>query len=282
METVYIDLYLIVNVSMDILCLMIGGAMLHRRLKRWRALLGAVFGGVYAVAALLLGWDGFWGVIPDVCAVVVMCMIAFGRQKRSYLSLLRTAAVVWVCSMLLGGIMTALYALLNRLNLPLDALQGDGLSAWTFVLVSAVAGLLTVKSGRWFGLSGKAKTATVEVELYGQRTVLRAMVDTGNLLCDPVSGRSVIVAELDALAPLLPPALVRACESGDFSAYLSSHERAKRIRLIPAGSVGGDALLLAIVPDRVRLTVGNESFVSNHLIAPKHLHLSDFDALIGL
>ena len=152
--------------------------------------MGALFGGAYAAAALLLGWDGFLGVALDLCAVVVMCLVAFGRQKRSLLSLLRTAAVVWVTSMLLGGIMTALYALLNRLDLPLDALEGDGLSVWTFVLVSALAGLLTVKSGRWFGLSGKAKTATVEVELFGQRTVLRAMVDTGNLLCDPVSGKA--------------------------------------------------------------------------------------------
>lgn len=281
MESVYIDLYLLVNVSMDFLCMIIAAVLLHRKVKRWRVLVASIFGGVYAVAALLLLWDGIFGILMDTVAVVVMCLIAFGKRKNTVASVLRLAVVVWISSLVLGGIMTALFALLNRLNLPLDALQGDGLSVWTFVLVSAVAGVLTVKSGRWVGLSGKAKSAKVEVTLFGNSTVLHAMVDTGNLLCDPVSGKSVIVADLEVLRPLLPPLLARACESGDFSAYLKDHERAKRVRLVPAGTANGESLLLAIVPDAVTVTVGGERFSSNHLIAPRRLHLSDFDAVIG-
>ena len=281
MKSVYIDLYLLVNVSMDFLCLMIAAVLLHRNAKRWRVLAAAVFGGLYAVAVLLLAWGGILGIFSDAAAMVAMCLIAFGKRNSTVASLLRLAAVVWISSLLLGGIMTALFSLLNRLDLPLDLLQADGLSVWTFVLVSAVAGALTVKSGRWFGLSGKAKSAKVEVTLFGNTVVLRALVDTGNLLCDPVSGKSVIVAELDTLKPILPPQLARACECGDFSAYLKDHERARRVRLIPADTATGNALLLAIVPDAVTVTVGNESFSSNHLIAPRRLHLSDFDAVIG-
>ena len=281
MKSVYIDLYLLVNVSMDFLCLMIAAVLLHRNAKRWRVLAAAVFGGLYAVAVLLLAWGGILGIFSDAAAMVAMCLIAFGKRNSTVASLLRLAAVVWISSLLLGGIMTALFSLLNRLDLPLDLLQADGLSVWTFVLVSAVAGALTVKSGRWFGLSGKAKSAKVEVTLFGNTVVLRALVDTGNLLCDPVSGKSVIVAELDTLKPILPPQLARACECGDFSAYLKDHERARRVRLIPADTATGNALLLAIVHDAVTVTVGNESFSSNHLIAPRRLHLSDFDAVIG-
>ena len=281
MGSVYIDLYVLVNVSMDFLCMMIAAVLLHREPKRWRVLLASLVGGGYAAAALLLSVDGILGVVLDILAVVLMCGIAFGRRKGSFFSVLRSAAVVWICSLLMGGTMTALYTWLNRLNLPLEALQGDGLSVWTFVLVSALAGALTVKSGRWFGLSGKAKTATVEVTLFGNKTVLRAMVDTGNLLCDPVSGKSVIVVELEAIKPLLPPSLVRACESGDFSAYLKDHERAKRVRLIPAGTANGSSLMLAIVPDAVTVTLANDRFSSNHLIAPRKLQLADFDAIIG-
>ena len=51
---VYADLYFLVNASMDLLCMMITAAVLHRRAVRWRALLGAAIGGVYAVAALVI------------------------------------------------------------------------------------------------------------------------------------------------------------------------------------------------------------------------------------
>jgi len=281
MESVYVDIYFLINVSMDFLCLMIAAALMHRAVKRWRAVLGAVFGGGYAVAALLLGWGGALGIVLDLLAVTVACLITFGRPRGSWWLLLRTVGVTWLASAVMGGVMTVLYSWLNRLDLPFEALQGDGLSVWTFVIVSAISGLLTVKGGRFLGVSGKAKSATVELELFGHRKELRALVDTGNLLRDPVTGKSVIVVELDAVAPLLPPEMVRACEKGDFSSYPRDHERAKRIRLIPAGTASGSALLLAIVPDRVCVRVKGEEFSSNHLIAPRHLHLADYDAIIG-
>ena len=281
MESVYIDLYFLINVSMDFLCIMIASVLLHRNPNRWRALLAALFGGVYAVTALLFIPDGLLGTLADILTVIFMSAIVFWHKRGSFFAILRTAAVIWVTSMLLGGIMTALYAGLNRLNLPLDALQGDGLSVWTFVLVSAVAGILSVKSGRWFGLSGKAKRATVQVTLFGKSVVLHAMVDTGNLLCDPVSGKSVIVAELSALRGILPADLAHACESGNLSNYLSRGKHASRVRPIPANTATESGLLLAIVPDHITVIIGKERFSSNHLIAPRPLHLKDFDAIIG-
>ena len=281
MESVYIDLYFLINVSMDFLCIMIAAVLMHREANRWRVLLAAGMGGIYAVVALLLIPDGFLGVVADVLTVFLMSAITFWQRRVTFFSLLRTSAVIWITSMILGGIMTALYAVLNRLNLPIETLQGDGLSVWTFVLVSAVAGILSVKSGRWFGLSGKAKRATVEVTLFGKRVVLNAMVDTGNLLCDPVSGKSVIVAELFAVRHVLPDDLARACESGDFTDYLSHGEHATRVRPIPTNTATASGLVWAILPDRIVVTVGKERFSSNHLIAPRPLQLKDFDAVIG-
>ena len=43
--------------------------------------------------------------------------------------------------------------------------------------------------------------------LAGRRVVLTALVDTGNTLTDPATGRPVLVAEADSLEELLPPGL---------------------------------------------------------------------------
>ncbi|MBE6602583.1 MAG: hypothetical protein E7637_08820 [Ruminococcaceae bacterium] len=281
MEEVYVDLYFLINLSMNFLCLMIGATLLHRTARRGRVLLAAAFGGGYALVALLVGSDGVVGLLLDILTVIGMCAIAFGTRKKGVRGLLRAAAVVWLTSMLLGGVMTALYAGLNRLNLPLESLEDDGLSVWVFVAVSALAGILTVKGGRWFGLSAKTKSAILEVTLFGKTVRLRAMIDTGNLLRDPVSGRGVAVTELAAVEKLLPKDLFLACKTGDATAYLSNHEKAKRVRLIPANSAAGSALLLAVVPERVVITVGRESFSSDYLIAPRPLGLDEFDAIIG-
>ena len=288
-QEIYADLYFLINTSMDLLGLMLSAALLHRRIRRWRAILAASLGGIYAVVSLLLLWDGAIGFFADCLAAIFMVRIAFplkkeGRVWKKATYTLKTTAVFLLVSMLLGGVMTALYAALNRLELPLEALQGDGLSVWLFVLLSLIAGLVTAKGGRFWGLSQKTKSVTVHALLFGRSVTLYAMVDSGNLCRDPISGRSVIVAELSALEGVLPPSLRRACESGNYTEFLSVYENSRLARPIPIQTASGNSMLLAIAPDQLIVDTGKETFEANHLIAPVRLGESagGFDALIGL
>lgn len=283
-QEVYIDLYFLVNVSMDLLCLMITAALLHRQVKRLRAVAGAMLGGGYAVAALLFGFDGLFGFFLDFAVALLMCTVTFYVRKTTFGRILQCALSQTLVSMLLGGVMTALYAWLNRLELPFDALQGDGLSVWTFALLTAVASITTVRGGRLFGLSQKTKSVTVEAVLFGKTVTLHAMVDSGNLLRDPVSGKSVIVADLSRLSGTLPPALLQAYETGDFTSFLATYENARHIRPIPAHTATGDSLLFAIVPERLTLTRAGETYPADYLIAAAPLGdtARSFDAVISL
>ena len=281
-QEVYIDLYFLINASMDLLCLMITAALLHRSVSRLRVCLAATLGGAYAVASLLLGPGGVWGVLLDLTLSLGMCATAFGIKRTRLWPLVRCAAVHLLVSAVMGGVMTALYTLLNRLHLPLETLEGDGLSTWTFALLTGVSGIVTLCGGRFLGFSRKTKCLTLTASLFGREVTLSAMVDSGNLLRDPVSGRAVIVADLARLKPILPPALFHAYESGDFSLWLSSHEQAKRIRPIPTRTASGEGLLFAMVPDRLTLTEGASSYPADYLLAAAVLGetAQGFDAVI--
>ena len=283
-QTVYVDLYFLINVSMDLLCLMISASLLHRRVRRLRAILAALLGGAYAVAALLLSFGGVLGLACDLAAALLLCAICFGVRGRSPFRLLQATLVQLLVSMLLGGIMTALYTFLNRLHLPLESLQGDGLSVWMFALLSAVSGFATLRGGRFLGFSRKTRSVSLELCLFGQSVTLSALVDSGNLLRDPVSGKSVIVVELDRVASILPPALLRAYEGGDPVAWLTTHEHARRARPITVTTAAGSTLLLALVPDSLIVTEGSDVLPSDYLVAPSRLgsRAQDFDAIIGL
>ena len=282
-QEVYVDLYFLINTSMDLLSLMIGASLLHRKIKRWRAILAASIGGIYAVVSLLLVFDGIFGFLADVLAAMTICAIAFPIQKRKPIQLLKITAVYVLVSMILGGIMTALYSCLNRLEIPFESLQGDGLSVWLFAALMTAAGLVTAKGGGFLGLARKTKSLTVEAVLFGKPVTLRTMVDSGNLCHDPISGKSVIVADLDILAPCLPPALLRACKSGVYTDWLSTYENSRVTRLIPTRTAQGEALLLAIVPESLKITLNGETYDGDYLIAPAPLgeHARGFDALIA-
>lgn len=285
---VYVDLYFLINFSMDLLCLLITAALMHRRLKRWRAVLGATIGGVYAVASLLLTSGGALTLAADLAAAVVICAVTFWTRGGRLWGLLRLSLVFALTSMILGGVMTALYSALNRLNLPFDALQGDGLSVWTFALLTAVASVATLGGGRLLGFSNKTRSVTLRVSLFGRSLSLSAMIDTGNLLRDPVSGRAVIVCDRARICPILPPALDAAYRSGDFTACLGSYEFVGRLRPIPTKTASGETVLFALLPDSLTVTEERgsrrEEYAADYLIAPAELGSSaaGFDAVIGI
>ena len=287
-QEVYVDLYFLINTSMDLLGLMLSAALLHRKVNRWRAILAASLGGLYAVVSLLLLWDGVIGFLTDCLAALMITAVAFPVSRKSAFgkrvgNLLGISAVYVLVSMLLGGVMTALYSALNRLELPFAALQGDGLSVWLFALLTLIAGIVTAKGGRFLGLAQKTKRVTVHAVLFGKPITLFAMVDSGNLCRDPISGKSVIVADLEKLSPILPPELRRACESGNYTGWLSTYQNSRVTRPVPTRTANGESLLLAIVPDRLTLDTGKEVYEASYLIAPAPLGESarGFDALIA-
>lgn len=276
---VYVDLYFLVNASMDLLCLAMTASILHRAVKRWRLFLAALLGGGWAVGVLLLGIDGASGVVPDLLMAVLLAAVAFAEKNGRITRLLRDAGAYALLSALLGGLMTVLYRFLNRLELPLEALQGDGLSAWMFAILAAVAGFFTLRGGRLFRRSGAVRDVGLEITVEGRTAVLRALVDSGNLLTDPLEGRSVVLADPAKLLPCLSPMLAHALEHPESA----PPEYARRIRLIPAHSATGEGLLAAFAPDRLVIVTKKDRVTANDLVALSPLGgtAGGYDALIA-
>ena len=282
-QEVYVDLYFLINTCMNLLTLMITATLLHRKVSRIRAWLSAAAGGLWAVMALFSGVEGFLGLLCDGAVIFLMCAAVFATRKASFSALLKCTVVGVLTSMILGGVMTALYALFNRIQLPLGDTQGGGSSILIFALIAALAGLATVQGGRFLGLSKKSEYVTVTAELFGKTVTLRAMVDTGNRLREPISGRSVIVADRTRILEALPSSLSAALESPSAERWLSDERYATRIRLVPTNTATGTGMLPAILPDRLTLTDGKETYPADYLIAPAPMEsASDFDAVIAM
>lgn len=282
-QEVYVDLYFLINTCMNLLSLMITASLLHRKVSRWRAWLAAAAGGLWAVLALFSGVEGFWGLLCDGAVIFLMSCVVFATKKVPLSTLLKCTVVGVLTSMILGGVMTALYALFNRIQLPLGETQESGSSLLIFALIAALAGLATVQGGRFLGLSKKTEYVTVKAELFGNTVTLRALVDTGNHLREPISGRSVIVADKARILEALPPPLSAALQSPSAESWLSIKQYATHIRLVPTNTATGSGMLPAILPDKLTLISGKETYPADYLIAPAPMEKSsDFDAVIAM
>ena len=257
---VYADLLFLVNFSMDFLCAYLTASLLRRRAVLWRLVAASALGGVYAVAALFLTLPRMSAFALDMGICLVMCAILFGAQGVPLRFFALACALFIGVSMAMGGMMTALFNLLNRAGLPLEEMgkESDGISAWLFAVLAGISALAGLRGSRLLRRAAGQRFARLSVTVEGRTVELQALVDSGNLCRDPISGKPVI---------FIDPASSRALIGVDGHRPMPL-AIARRFRLIPIETVGGRRMQAAYLPDRVTVSDAGGTREIEALFAP--------------
>jgi len=255
-QIVYADLYFMINFSMDFLCFFLTAKILSVKFNALRLTIAAVLGGIYAVCALFLSVGRVWALVVDMAVCALLCVAAFLRKKE--LKSIFTYIPVYIAvSMVLGGFMTALFNLFNRLDLPTPENDSDGMSIWLFAILAVLGGFSVLIGGRFFARKSSRKNAEVTVTYKEKSVRVRALCDSGNLLRDPVSQAPCIVVDRVFLRGVIPNEALVASSNGDISSLGSmERENSARIRLIPVNTATGEGLLVAFRVDLVEVDSG--------------------------
>lgn len=252
LTVVYLDSLFLMNLGLDGLLLAaaqrLGG--IHGQL--WRTILAAAVGALYTAAVFCLRWSILTHPLVKVTVAVGMVLIASGIRGRP----LRVLGLFFLLSCALaGGVLlmevTGAGQLSNCQGIPATLADGRLLlvcGAGEYLAVSLVS-LLP-------GAGGGGKVIPVLLRCEGRTTLIRVLEDSGNLLRDPMTGQSVLVAELEAVRGLFPKGqspteeeLLRPAESLE---AVSGRWCRSRWRLLPYQSVGtAKGLLLAVRVDEM-------------------------------
>lgn len=238
METLYIDSLFILNLVINYLLLLISGRVCGLVLRRGRYFFAAVLGAGYAVGMYLPGLEFLALPGMKLCLWLIMALMAYAREEN----MLRCGVVFAAVSAAFGGFLWAIELAGGR----------PAFDMRTMLLSFALCyGLLRLIFGGKARLA-EQKRVKLRLELSGRSTEFMALVDTGNQLRDPISGRAVLVASPAALSPLFPgfEALLEmeAVELMEKSEGLD--ELRGKFRLLPFSSLGGRGLVCAFRPDR--------------------------------
>lgn len=262
-QTVYVDLFFLINFSMDFLCFFLSNELIGGRFSLPRALLASVLGGIYANVSLFVLHGGIAELAVDLCVCVIMCALAFYKQG----SLIAHTCVYIAISTVLGGFMTALFSLFNKMNIPLYEVEEDGIGAWLIVIFAVISGACTLFGGKFFRRKTARRYVDVQITLGGASKRISAFCDSGNLLRDPISGNMCVIVDADALRGVLPENVIKSAESKNADTASFPEDIARRIRLIPVGTATGRGMLLAIRADRVYICDKNKKREVNALVA---------------
>ena len=284
MTVIYIDTLFLLNALVDYLLLLAAARLVGEPLRRWRFALGAGLGGVYAVAIFMPGLSFLAHPLCRLASVALMMVVSYGGSRR----LLRQGLLFVVLTCAFGGGVVAI-GLLGGTGLSLgNGVFYSALDLKVVLLSAAVCyGVLTLVFRR-LARHSAANGELVPVRLrLGERMVdLTALVDTGNTLTDPVSGRPVVVAEGERTAPLFPrehrPGPGDLTDPAAALTRLGTGAWRGRFRLLPYRSVGVDrGLLLAVRLDGLELDGQGRGPV---LVALSPTPVSDgggYQALVG-
>ncbi len=251
---VYLDSLFLLNFGVDAL-LLSAARRLSRSGGSWRrTLAAAALGALYAAALFALPW-GWLGhpMTRAVLALVMACICTGGRGRTGAL----LGLFLLLSLSLAGGVLLLTLAGVGRMS------SGSGVP----VSLSDAQLLLLCAAGEYLlcsvvcALTRRAGSAAVSVLLrcQGRTVLLRAMVDSGNLLRDPLTGKPVLVVSAAAAAGLFPPELRPTEEEyrhpEELCTRLTRLWEPGRVRLIPYRAVGTQqGLLLAVRLDRLEVS----------------------------
>lgn len=255
-QSVYLDIYFLINFSMDFLGLFLSARLVERKIKYYRLIIAASVGALYACLTLFISLAGLWRLLLDALVCLAIGAVAV-FDRRALKGIPYFSLVFGAVSIILGGAMTALFHLFNRLGVDLlfdNGGDGDGVSVWLFAILAGISGLLALKGGGALKKRAIRKCGRIEIEYAGGRTSISCLCDSGNLLREPISSLPCVLVELDALSSVLPRSLTEAVKKGNIT-LLEERERA-RVRLIPSQSATGKAMLVGLRVDALRIDMG--------------------------
>lgn len=256
-EILYGDILFIINFSMDFLALFITARIVHRKVNTLSLILASGVGALYAVINLFMDGNPLITFIINIGVSALMCYIVFGADK--FICYIKSVLLFYTVSFLAGGGITALYNLMNNyrnsqkvyINGSFASIASD-IPLRRFIMLAAVSFVLSFICGRLFNRKGKQKSALIHAVYDNMSITFNSLVDSGNLLKEPISGIPVIVTSYSILKPLLPEILHPIFENRDIDAlYRLDFSLIRRVKVIPMTAVGHSGILMGFVPNNL-------------------------------
>lgn len=187
----YLDSLFLVNFVMNLYILMLVDGSTHRTAKPGRLLLGAALGGVSYPMLFLIGGPMAFKLFLGAAGALGMLLIPFPvRGFRAFLRLLEKMLFFSFC---LGG---GLLFLIRRLYFP------EGLLTGVFGILGLGGILFLLLRQSLKRRDREDPTCRAILRYEGTEVTVRALIDSGNSLAEPISGRPVSVVEADILRGL--------------------------------------------------------------------------------
>lgn len=290
--TIYIDIIIIENLIMNYIILYATGLISKNKIYYLRIFFASLIGAIYVATQYISNLAIYSNTIIKIILSIIMVLIAFNPQDMK--KMLKQLLLFYLTTFTFGGVATYLIYVLKPENIIIE----NGMFVGTYVLkvifIGAIVGsiilIISFKISK-NKMTKKDMICQVKIKLNQKEKILNAIVDTGNMLKEPITGSPVIVVEKNALYDLMPKEILNNTEyilGGDFEKIPEDikNEYIPKLKIIPFSSLGKqNGMLVGIKPEKVEVINEEVEEKDNAIIGIYSKSLTkrgEYNALIGI
>lgn len=264
--TIYLDVIFLENLCMNYIILFATALILKNKIKYYRLIISSTLGGIYAIISLFNAFQMYTSLFFKILISIIMVYIAY--NPNSIKELIKRIMLFYLTSFAFGG---CAFALLYFIK-PQEIFLKNGLYIGTYPIKIALLGgligfCLIVNTFKLIKnrINKKDIYCYIEIEFNNKKVSMKSLIDTGNMLKDPITGMPVIVVQKDILKDILPNEILENIsniignDSCSIVNILENTEYVNRFKLIPFSSLGVQhGLLLGFKADNVKIKYNEE------------------------
>ena len=287
--TIYIDIVLLENLVMNYIILLGTGYIIKARIKHIKLIISSLIGAIYALLAYMEIFPIYANFITKMILAICMIYIAFKPKKIK--GLIKELIVFFLVSFSLGG---CAFALLYMIK-PQEIFVKDGVYIGVYPLKIALLGGITGFVITYISFKVVKNHITKNEIIYNaiikieeKKLEIKVLLDTGNMLKDPITGDTVIIIEKEKLYDILPLELLNNIDNFfEFDKKIIKNEYQTRLRIIPFTSVGKrNGMMVGIKADYVSIITDIDEIKKDNAIIcvyeKKFSKTDKYSGLIGL
>lgn len=291
--TIYLDIIFLENFILNLILLYAVGIETKSKIKFYRIVIASILGSIYAIILYIVKNEFLYSIVMKFMLSMVMVYVSF--ETKGFKDLLKKMLYFYLTSFVFGGGALALIYIVNTGKISIQNGQIQGSYTILTIMIGIIIAFITIiiafrlKKNK---ISKDDLMCNIEIKINNKEVKTKAMIDTGNLLKEPITNIPVIVVEHTLLKKIIPNEILDNIDNilgGDLSGISESikNQYILKMKVLPFTSLGKqNGMLLGIKAQELKIEETNETKIIekiiiglyNKKISPK----GEYHALIGL
>ena len=291
--TIYLDLIFIENIIMNSIILYATSIILKQKTKLLRIIISANIGAIYSIALYITNFKIYMSTISKIILSIIIIYVAFNPSKIK--NAFKQVIIFYLTSFIFGGVALNLIYYLRPENISIKNGMFTGEYVLKVIILGAIVALLIVKISIKIiknKLTPKDMYCKIKIKMNENIIETKAMIDTGNLVKEPITNTPVVIVESSLLEGIIPNEILDNLENilhGDLSniSLKIQNEYFTKLRCIPYSSLGKEnGMLVGIKIPEIMVQKEDEEKKTNNIILgiyDKNLtKRGEYKALVGV